>query len=75
LVQSVCNGSQRIVSEERFPEPWCEFGDARGGMLADSLQDIDQVGVWIDGVQPAGDDQALDDADLFGAELGPTEQP
>jgi hypothetical protein len=44
-------------------------------MLADSLQDVDQVGVRIDFMQSAGDDQALDDADLFGAEFGPAEQP
>jgi len=44
-------------------------------MLADSLQDVDQVGVGIDAVEPAGDDQALDDADLFGTEFCPTEKP
>jgi len=44
-------------------------------MLADALQYIDQVGVGIDAVQPAGDDQALDDTDLFGAQLGPAEEP
>jgi hypothetical protein len=36
-------------------------------VLAHTLQDVDQVGVGIDTVQPAGDDQTLDDADLFGA--------
>ncbi len=44
-------------------------------MLADALQDVDQVGVGIDAVEPAGDDQALDDADVFGAQLGPAEEP
>ena len=44
-------------------------------MLADPLQHIDQVGVRIDAVQSAGDDQALDDADVLGAEFGPTEEP
>ena len=44
-------------------------------MLADALQYIDQVGVRIDAVQPAGDDQALDDTDLFGAQLSPAEEP
>ena len=39
-------------------------------MLADLLQHIDQVGVRIDAMQPAGDDQALDDA-VLAAELGP----
>ena len=44
-------------------------------MLADTLQDVDQVGVGIDAVEPTGDDQALDDADLFGTELSPAEEP
>ena len=42
-------------------------------MLADPLQDIDQVGVGVDAMQSTGDDQALHDADVFGAELGPAE--
>src|ERR1700676_833840 len=44
-------------------------------MFTDPLQHIDQVGVRIDAAQPAGDDQALDDADVFRAEFGPTEEP
>ncbi len=42
-------------------------------MLAHALQHIDQVGGDIDAVEFAGRDQALDDADLFCAELGPAE--
>ncbi len=45
------------------------------GCMADALQHIDQIGVRIDAVQSAGDDQALDDTDVFGAELGPAEEP
>jgi hypothetical protein len=30
-------------------------------MLADTLQYVDQVGVGIDAVKPAGDNQALDE--------------
>ena len=33
------------------------------------------VAVGIDAVQAAGDDQALQDADVLGAEFGPTEHP
>jgi hypothetical protein len=40
-------------------------------MLADALQDVDQVVVGIDVVQPASGQQALDDTDVFGAQLGP----
>jgi len=40
-------------------------------MLTDALQDIDQVVVGIDLVQPAGHDQALHDPDVFGPEFGP----
>ena len=58
-----------------FPEPWREFGDATGGVLGDALQDVDEVVVGIHTLQSAGDDKALDDADVFGAELGPAEHP
>ena len=44
-------------------------------MFADPLQHIDQVGVRIDAVEPARYDQALDDADVLGAELGPAKEP
>jgi hypothetical protein len=46
-----------------------------GRMLSDALEDVDEVVVGVDVVQPAGDDQALDDADVFGPELGPAEEP
>ena len=44
-------------------------------MPIDALQNIDQVVVRTDLVQTTGREQTLDDADLFGAELGPGEQP
>ena len=37
-------------------------------MLSDALEDVDEVVIGVDLVQPAGDDQALDDADVFGPE-------
>src|ERR1035437_9686557 len=44
-------------------------------MLSNSLQHIDEIVIRIDVVQPAGDEQALYDADVFGTKLGPTEIP
>ena len=44
-------------------------------MLSDALENVDEVVVGVDVVQPAGDDQALDDADVFGREFGPAEEP
>jgi hypothetical protein len=42
-------------------------------MFADPLEHIDEMDIEIDAVRAAGDDQALDDADVFGTELGPAE--
>jgi hypothetical protein len=56
-------GAHRVGREVLFPQARCEFGDAAGGMLADPLQHIDEIGVRIDAVKSAGDDQTLDDAD------------
>ena len=58
-----------------LPQARREFGDAARGVFTDPLQHIDQVGVWVDAVQSASDDQTLDDADVFGAEFGPAEEP
>jgi hypothetical protein len=44
-------------------------------MLTHALKHIDEIGVRIDPLQPARDDEALDDADVFRAELGPAEVP
>ena len=66
--------SQRIVAEVLLPQPWREFDHAAGRMLANPLQHIDEVGVGIDIVQPAGLQQTLDDAHMLGAQLGPAEQ-
>ena len=38
--------------------------DAVGGVLGDALQDIDEIIVGVDLMQPTGNDQALDDPDL-----------
>ena len=68
-------GGQGVVSEERVPPSWGEFADALGRMLADALQDVDQVGIGFHAVQPAGDQQTLDDTHPAGADLGGGEQP
>ncbi len=44
-------------------------------MLSHSLQDVDEVGVRVDAVQPASRDQALNDSDLLGAHFRPAEEP
>ena len=68
-------GPQRIGCKALFPKARREFDYTTCGMFADPLQDIDEVGVRIDAMQAASHDQALDDADVFGAELSPTEEP
>lgn len=50
----------------------CDIGS---GMLADALQYVDKIVVRIDFVQPTGRNQALDDTNVLGAELGPAEHP
>ena len=57
-----------------FPEPRRQFGNTSGGVLADALKQIDEIGKGVDAVQAAGDDQALHDADVLGAEFGPAEK-
>ncbi len=44
-------------------------------MLADPLQDIDQVVIGMDIVETASGQQTLDDAHLFGTQFRPAEQP
>jgi hypothetical protein len=44
-------------------------------VFTDSLQHIDQIGMRIDIMQPAGDQQALYNANLFSPDLGPGAQP
>lgn len=66
---------QRIGCEQLLPQPRGEFGRAFGRMLTDALQHIYQIRVGIDAVQLAGADQALDDADVLGAQFGPAKEP
>ena len=52
-----------------FPESRGEFLDLGSRVLGDPLEHIDQVGVGVDLVEAAGDDEALDDADPLGSVL------
>ena len=63
------------MGELRLPRARREIDDVFRRMLAHTLQYIDQVGVDIDAVEFAGRDQALDDAGVLGAELGPAKRP
>jgi hypothetical protein len=58
-----------------FPKARREIEHLARRVLADALQDINQVGVGVDPLQPAGHQQALDQADALGADLGPGEEP
>ena len=44
-------------------------------MHRNSLQHIDQIGVWIDAVQSTRHNQALHDTNVLGAKLRPAEVP
>jgi hypothetical protein len=62
--------AQWIAGDELLPQPRGEFVDAAGRVLAHTLQDIDQIIVGIDLVQPAGHDQTLHDPDVLGPKCG-----
>ena len=65
--------AHRVGGEVLLPQERCQFSDPAGRLFADPLQRIDEVNVRIDAVQATGDDQTLDDTDVFGAEFGPAE--
>ena len=48
---------------------WRKFSDSRCRKLAGTLQNVDLVGVGIDVVQAAGNDETLQDADMMCADL------
>ncbi|GAB1425839.1 hypothetical protein MASR2M16_30730 [Thauera terpenica] len=58
-----------------LPQPRRELRDVGGRVLADALEHVDEIVVRIDFVESTGRNQALDDADMLGAELGPAEHP
>ena len=57
------------------PLPGRELCDVGGRVLADALENVDELIEWLDLVQPTGRDQALDDANMLGAQLRPAEHP
>jgi len=67
--------AQRRLREVLLPHPRRQLAHARGRVLSHPLQHVHEVGVRIDAVQPAGDDQALGNASVPGTDLRPTEQP
>ena len=64
-------GSQRSIREQRLPDPGRHFNDMLCWMLADPLQNIDQVGIRVDALELAGDQQTLDHAHPLPATFGP----
>ena len=68
-------GAKWVLGEVLLPQTWRELCDPGSGVQRDALEHINEIGVRIDAVQAAGDDQALDDADVPGAELGPAKKP
>ncbi len=68
-------GAQGIIREVLLPKTRRELGDPGSGVLRDPLQDVNEIRVGIYAVQATGDQQALDDADVAGAELGPAKEP
>jgi len=63
------------MREQFLPSTRGEFLDIAGRMQAHALQHTHQIGVGINSLKPAGDQQALDDTNVFGAHLDPVKQP
>jgi len=68
-------GAQGVIGEARLPAARGEVLDPAGRVQADALEHINEVGVGVHALQPAGREQALEDAHLLGAHLAPAEQP
>lgn len=66
---------QRIIGKQRLPHPWSELMNLRGRMLADRQQHVDKIRLGIGVMAPADRQKTLHDTDVFGAHLGPGEQP
>ena len=68
-------GPVGVCGEAFLPEPRRQRGDVAGRMTLDALKHVDQVGVRIDALQPARNEQALEDPDVLRPDLRPAEQP
>jgi len=51
------------------------LGHILGGVCANPLENVHEVIVGIDALEPAGAEEALDDAQVLGSELCPTKEP
>jgi hypothetical protein len=58
-----------------FPQARSELGHILGGVCANPLENVHEVIVGIDALEPAGVEEALDDAQMLGSELCPTKEP
>lgn len=58
-----------------LPQSGRELCDLSGRVLADTLENVDQIVVRVDVVQPTGRNQALDDADVLGTQPGLPQLP
>ena len=67
--------AQRVGREVLLPQSRGQQMDLGGRVAVDALQHIDEVVVGVDPVRSAGDQQTLEDADILGAHLRPTEHP
>ena len=61
--------AQGIGGKAFLPQSWGELRYVGSWMLAHALEHIDQVVIGIDPMQPAGDDQTLDNAHVFRAQF------
>ena len=68
-------GPQGGGGEAFFPQPRRQRGDVAGRVTLDALEHVDQVGVRIDALQAARNEQALEDPDVLRPDFRPAEQP
>ena len=59
-------GAPGIGGEALLPERRGELVYVGAGVVRDSLQDVDEIGVRVDAVHLAGDDEALENAHVLG---------
>lgn len=66
---------QRVVGKVSPPQHWGEFDRSICWVAPDTLEHVDQVGIGIHVVPPAGGHQALDDVHILGTDFRPAKQP
>ena len=59
------SGAKRIGREVLLPQARREEVDLLSRVDIDALQDIDQIDIGIDPLEPTGREQTVDDADLL----------